>query len=51
MTLMGRFAGPPSSVFRHVLIAGLLASSVGTTCRTGHNITSQSKYYSSCMVV
>ena len=23
MTLVGRFAGPPSSVFRHVLIAGI----------------------------
>ena len=34
MTLVGRLAGPPSSVCRHVLIAGFMfGSSVGTTCR------------------
>ena len=32
MTLVGRLVGPPSSVCLHVLMAGFVASNVGTTC-------------------
>ena len=32
MTLVGKLVGPPSSVCLHVLMAGFVASNVGTTC-------------------